>query len=104
MLNKKQETARISKALADENRIAILQQLQSGETCVCWLLKELNISQPTLSHHMRILVDAELVTCRRTGRWVHYSINEEGSRRAISILSELLSTRREEQGARCCDP
>ena len=103
MLTKEQKLARIFKALGDENRIAILQKLQYGETCACWLLKELNISQPTLSHHMRILADADMVNCRRNGKWVHYSISEEGGRQAIELLSDLLLTRSDAEEELCCD-
>ena len=46
------------KALADENRLAIMLALQHGEKCGCVLLEELNITQPTLSHHMKILWDS----------------------------------------------
>ena len=53
-----QEMVVICKALSDENRLRILQMLRSGEKCACKLLEELNISQPTLSHHMKILCDS----------------------------------------------
>lgn len=53
------------KALADENRLAIMLLLQGGEKCGCILLEELNITQPTLSHHMRLLCDSGLVTGRK---------------------------------------
>lgn len=66
------------KALADENRLAIMLALQHGEKCGCVLLEELNITQPTLSHHMKILCDSELVKGRREGKWTHYSISPEG--------------------------
>ena len=53
--------ARIFKALSDENRILILKQLRNGEKCGCELLEELNITQPTLSHHMKILCECDIV-------------------------------------------
>lgn len=67
------------KALADENRLAIMLALQHGEKCGCVLLEELNITQPTLSHHMKILCDSGLVNSRKEGKWMHYSISPEGS-------------------------
>ena len=103
MLTKEQQIARVFKAIGDENRVLILQKLQQGETCACWLLKELNISQPKLSHHMRILVDAGIVDCRRSGKWMHYAISEEGSRQVTALLSELLFTRKDAEGTRCCN-
>ena len=58
------------KALTDENRLAIMLALQHGEKCGCDLLEELNITQPTLSHHMKILADSGLVRSeeRRVGK------------------------------------
>ena len=55
MKNRYTETAEIFKAFCDENRIRILEMLQTGEKCGCKLLEELNVTQPTLSHHMKIL-------------------------------------------------
>lgn len=66
------------KALGDENRLLILQQLRQGEKCACRLLDDLAISQPTLSHHMKLLCDTGLVTARREGKWMHYSLSTEG--------------------------
>ena len=60
-MTEKEKNARIFKAFCDANRWKILGLLQSGEKCACKLLEELNIGQPTLSHHMKILCDAEIV-------------------------------------------
>ena len=64
------EVIRVLKALGDEKRLRILSLLRQGERCACVLLEDLNLSQPTLSHHMKILCDANLVTGRREGKWV----------------------------------
>ena len=85
-----QELVSIFKALADENRIRILRMLRSGEKCACRLLEELNISQPTLSHHMRILCDAGIVSGRREGKWTQYSLCGDGVRRLSGLMQELL--------------
>lgn len=85
------ETADIFKAFCDENRIRILQLLLDGEKCACKLLEAMNITQPTLSHHMKILVDSGIVSGRKEGKWMHYSISAEGIRKAQSYLSYLLS-------------
>ena len=90
---------RMFKALGDENRIRILKLLCSGEKCACNLLQTLEISQPTLSHHMHILCDAGLVNSRKEGKWMHYTINCEGSCRVRSMLMEVLSP--ENQPANC---
>ena len=81
----------IFKALGDENRIRILKLLKCGEKCACKLLEELNISQSTLSHHMKILCDAEIVTGRKDGKWMHYSICCDGVCQLRSVLRELLA-------------
>ena len=70
--------AAIFKAFCDENRIRIIKLLRSGEKCACKLLEEINVTQPTLSHHMKILCDAEIVVGRKEGKWTHYSISEKG--------------------------
>ena len=65
--------------------------LTSGEKCACSLLEELQISQPTLSHHMRILCDAGIVIPRKEGKWTHYRIDTDGSKMVIQLLQKLLS-------------
>ena len=84
------KTALIFKAFCDENRIKILKLLKGGEKCACRLLDELNISQPTLSHHMKILCDAEIVESRKEGKWMHYSISNQGIEIAKCCLDEIL--------------
>ena len=86
-----QKAAALFKALGDENRIRILKLLRSGEKCAGKLLEELNISQTTLSHHMKILCDTGIVSGRRDGKWIHYSICCEGICRVRGLMKELLS-------------
>ena len=81
--------ARTFKAFCDENRVHILKLLLSGEKCACVLLDDLHISQPTLSHHMKILTDSGLVTGRREGKWTHYSISEVGVENAKKLLDQI---------------
>ena len=76
----------IFKALGDENRIQILKMLLSGEKCACRLLDKLNITQPTLSHHMKILCDAQIVQGRKVGKWTYYSLNSEG----LTMLRDMM--------------
>ena len=83
------KTALIFKALSDENRICIVKLLRTGEKCACKLLEELNITQPTLSHHMKILCDSGIVTGRKEGKWTHYRISREGSENAVALLREI---------------
>lgn len=69
------DVALICKALGDSNRLQIIQMLSDGEKCGCKLLEAFEITQPTLSHHMRILSECGLVNDRKEGKWHHYSIN-----------------------------
>lgn len=81
--------ARLFKALGDENRLHILELLQGGERCACVLLENLHLSQPTLSHHMKILCDAGLVTGRKEGKWVYYTLNRETARELEALIRAL---------------
>ena len=81
--------AMVFKAFSDENRIQILEMLKYGEKSAATLLKKLVITQPTLSHHMKILVKAGLVLGRREGRWTHYSIVTEGLNVAMEYVQGL---------------
>ena len=69
------DVALICKALGEPNRLEIVQMLSDGEKCGCKLLERFEITQPTLSHHMRILVECGLVKDRKEGKWHHYSLN-----------------------------
>ena len=63
------------KVLGDSNRLQIVQMLSDGEKCGCKLLEAFDITQPTLSHHMKMLSECGLVNDRKEGKWHHYSIN-----------------------------
>lgn len=96
------------KALSDENRINILKLLVTGEKCACKLLEELNISQPTLSHHMKILCDSGIVSGRKEGKWMHYSIDDEGVKVIQKYFDEITSVNARELNNKninkpCCD-
>lgn len=65
------------KALADETRQAILQMLLQGEMCVSDIVKSFNTSQPTISHHLGILKSLDLVSSRKEGKQVYYTVNRE---------------------------
>ena len=81
--------AAIFKAFCDENRIRIIKLLRSGEKCACKLLEEINVTQPTLSHHMKILCDAEIVVGRKEGKWTHYRLSPSGRDNAVELLKKL---------------
>ncbi|HEX3045244.1 MAG TPA: metalloregulator ArsR/SmtB family transcription factor [Bacillota bacterium] len=65
----------VFKALADETRLKIIGLLTGGELCACKILEEFQITQPTLSYHMKILVESGLVQGKRDGAWMRYTLN-----------------------------
>lgn len=95
-----QKAANVFKAFCDENRIKILEMLKTGEKCACKLLEELNVTQPTLSHHMKILCDSGIVVGRKDGKWTHYSISPEGVDNAKDYLNTLSASNLNEK--LCC--
>jgi ArsR family transcriptional regulator len=81
--------AELFHALSDETRLAIVQRLRSGERCVCDLTDLLEAAQSRLSFHMKVLKDAGLVTDRRQGRWIHYSLNTEAFAEVQELLGDM---------------
>ena len=80
---------RVFRAFSDEKRLRVLELLTEGEQCACVLLKELDISQPTLSYHMKILCQSGIVKERPVGPWKYYSIDGEGCAYAQKLLQAL---------------
>ncbi|WP_420594425.1 ArsR/SmtB family transcription factor [Deinococcus sp.] len=94
-----EQTAEVFKALGDAHRLRALAFLaqpppaccqQEGSVCACDLVTHLGLAQPTVSHHMRVLTDAGLVTATKQGRWMHYRLSAAGFALAQQALSELL--------------
>ena len=79
-------------ALSDEKRLRIIDALRAGERCVCQLTEGLGFGQSLLSHHLRVLREAGLVSDRKEGRWVHYSLVPG----ALQELEEYFAELREE--------
>ena len=69
--------AKIFKALSDPKRVRIVDLLSCGEMCGCVLLKCFDVTQPTLAHDMKVLIEAGIVTSRREGKRTYYSLNWE---------------------------
>ncbi|SNX66078.1 ArsR family transcriptional regulator [Streptomyces sp. TLI_55] len=85
------ELAKMFKALADPVRLRLLSLIAShegGEACVCDLTGPFDVSQPTISHHLKVLRQAGLVGCERRGTWVYYWVLPA----ALARLSSLLET------------
>lgn len=70
------DTAKILKAISDPKRLRIVDMLSCGELCACKILEAFHITQPTLSHDMRVLIEAGIVNDRREGKNIFYSLNK----------------------------
>jgi ArsR family transcriptional regulator len=78
--------AELFHALSDRTRLSILQRLRFGERCVCDLTDALDAAQSRLSFHLKVLKEAGLVTDRRDGRWMYYTLNPE----ALAEVAEVV--------------
>ncbi|MBM7517646.1 ArsR family transcriptional regulator [Nocardioides nitrophenolicus] len=81
--------ARTFKALGDPTRVKLLSLIAAApesEACICDLTEPVGLSQPTVSHHMRLLVDAGLATREQRGRWAYYRVAPE----ALHALARVL--------------
>lgn len=74
MKDKYEEYTKLVKAIADPSRLKILDILSCGEQCACDLLDSFEFTQPTLSHHMKILMECGLVSSRKEGTWMKYTL------------------------------
>lgn len=76
------------KAIGEDTRIKIIIFLLKEEMCICELIDELGLSQSAVSHHMKILKQADLVNDRRDGKWTFYSINKAGFEKYFEGMQE----------------
>ncbi len=86
------EYAHYFKALSDPKRVKIVSMLSDKELCACKILEEFDMSQSTLSHHMKILCEAKLLQARSEGKWIHYSIDCDTLKKMNDYTSELICT------------
>lgn len=82
------KTAKIFKAFSVAIRLEILDLLKNGEECACDLLEKLDLTQSGLSYHMKILIKSGIVTAREEGKWVYYTISEQGRQKIIEMFIE----------------
>lgn len=80
------DLALIFKSLSDETRLRIIDMLRCDELCACDILEEFEITQPTLSYHMKILTECGLVKARKDGPWTRYTLNMD----LVQLLKEFL--------------
>ena len=86
-----EEDARVFKARCDPKRLAILEQLRSGEKCACVLQEPMDLTQSGLSYHMKILCDSGLVTSRQEGKWTYYRLSDAGREMALERLRAIIT-------------
>jgi ArsR family transcriptional regulator len=83
-----ERATRLFQALSDQTRLGIIQRLRLGERCVCDLTDAMDAAQSRLSFHLKVLKDAGLVTDRRDGRWMYYTLNTD----TLAEVGELVDT------------
>ena len=91
MSNIYDDNIKILKALGETNRLKIIDMLSSGEKCACIILESFHFTQPTLSHHMKVLMDSGIVKCRKEGTWMYYSLDIELCDDFMRFLNSILS-------------
>ncbi len=95
--------AELFHALSDQTRLSILQRLRLGERCVCELTDALEAAQSRLSFHLKVLKDAGLVTDRREGRWMYYTLSADAMNELGELVEGLGSTpTAAERRSGCC--
>jgi ArsR family transcriptional regulator len=83
------DTAKMLKAISEPKRLRIVDMLSCGELCACVILEAFHITQPTLSHDMRVLTEAGIVNSRREGKNIYYSLNKDALDEMISTLGRM---------------
>lgn len=83
------DTAKMLKAISEPKRLRIVDMLSCGELCACVILEAFHITQPTLSHDMRVLTEAGIVNSRREGKNINYSLNKDALDEMISTLGRM---------------
>jgi len=107
------DLVRLFTALADRTRLRLLNLMNGREVCVCYFVEILKQSQPKISRHLAYLRNAGIVSARREGKWMHYSIERPGDARACAILDATLTSLKADRDMRsdlarlnkaCCEP
>lgn len=87
------ENIKAFKALGDERRAMIVDMLSCGELCACKILEKFEMSQSTLSHHMKLLCESGIVKGRPEGKWTYYSLDEEGIEKTKRFFASIVSNK-----------
>lgn len=88
-----QNTAHVLKALSDPKRLKIVDMLSCGEICACRILEYFNVTQPTLSHDMKVLTDAGVVRSRREGKNIYYRLETDNLKNLLDSLQTVFNTK-----------
>jgi ArsR family transcriptional regulator len=99
------EYTRVFKALGDPKRAMIVDMLSCGELCACMILEKFEMSQSTLSHHMKLLCECGLVRGREQGKWTYYSLDKDTIDRTVQFLRRITTDKEDcicKEGAVFC--
>jgi ArsR family transcriptional regulator len=91
-------------ALSDPTRLELVALLRRGERCVCELQEALGAAQSRLSFHLKVLKEAGLVTDRREGRWVYYTLHRDAVEDLAALLTDCCTPQRGWLRGSCCGP
>jgi Predicted transcriptional regulators len=86
-----EDYSKVIKALSDPKRLQIIDLLSCGEMCACDILENFEFTQPTLSHHMKVLAEANLVNIRKDGLWSYYSLNQTQCNKVVLFLMNIFT-------------
>lgn len=99
------EYTKVFKALGDPKRAMIVDMLSCGELCACMILEKFEMSQSTLSHHMKLLCECGLVKGREKGKWTYYSLDADIISKTKQFFSNITSDKENcicKESADCC--
>jgi len=95
------EYALVFKAISDESRLKIIDMLSCDNMCACDVLEKLDISQSTLSYHMKTLTECGLINATRDGSWMRYSINKNKFNETLAFLNKIAIEKEECSCEKC---
>ncbi len=90
-MDKYEVNSKIFKALSDNNRLKIIDLLSGGEKCAYELLNHFDFKQPTLSHHMKVLMESGLVKARKEGTWSHYRLDYKRANQSVLFYMSVIN-------------
>ncbi len=84
------------KVMSDPTRLEIIELLLKGETCGCTLIDKIDVSQPTLSYHLKVITQAGLARAERDGNWIKHYVNKDALTNIITFLEDLRDSEAEQ--------